>query len=369
MSRTTIGRISRRSAMLSASLVAGLGGAALAETATASATFPGKNGQIAVVVTDPHDAARATNVLTMSHRGSHRELITHTRAGHEAGPTNVAFSADGRRMVFDRRVCHDVCHSNVGVMRSDGSHVRLVTTRRHGFDTNFGFTTDGSLVGFTRDAREILVAGAKRGHAKRLARYAPGVAITSASFSPDGESVVFGKFESSYEDGTSSTSERVCVIAIASREETCLAEGSTPRWAPNGRSILFTGPGYSGIHRMRPDGSHERVLIAGDARMRPLDFAPNGRHFAFLREVSSGTKIYVAKWDGTHRRTISHDRKFFENSFDVAFSPDSKQVIYRRGTRKSFYVSRIDGSHDKGIRVTPRRLEGPSGSLAWAPRR
>ena len=353
--------------LASISLIAGLGAPALTGTATASATFPGKSGRIAVVVTDPRDASRPTNVMTMSQDGSHRTLITHTRAGREAGPTNVAFSPDGRRIVFDRRACGDTCHSNIGVMSSNGSHTRLLTQRRGGFDTNFGFSPGGSRIGFTRDGRDIFVVSAHGGRPQRLTHYGAGVAAIGPSFSPDGRTVLFDKFEATYRNGIAASTDTICVVAIASREESCLGAGSSPGWAPGGRSILFTDPDNSGISAMRPDGSDTTVLISG-SRMRPLAFSPDGKHFAFLRETATGRRLFIAKSDGTQRRTITHDRKDFEDSFDLAFSPDAQQVIYRRGGRTAFYASRIAGSHEKRIPVTPRRIEGPSGSLAWAPR-
>lgn len=346
------------------SLIAGLGVLAPAGTATASATFPGTNGRIAVVVTNPKDAARPTSVMTMSPDGSHRKVLVHTRAGRDAGPTNVAFSPDGRRIVFDRRACPDTCHSNVGVVRSDGSHMRRLTHRRHGFDTNFGFSPDGSLAGFTRDGDGIFVVGAHGGRPTRLTREEGSVAVTSPSFSPDGTSVLFHRFEASSPDASTDT---ICVVAIASREQSCLAEGSSPRWAPNGHAILFTDADGSGIATMRPDGSHRTLLISG-SRMRPLEFSPDGHHFAFLREAARGRTLVVATSDGARRRTISHDRKDFEDDFDVAFSPNGRKLIYRRSGRKGFSASRIDGSHEQRIRVTPRRIEGPGGSLAWARR-
>jgi Tol biopolymer transport system component len=347
------------------SLVAGLCASAPAGPAKASITFPGHNGRIAVVVTDPKDASRPTNVMTMSPAGSHRRLITHTRAGRDSGPTNVAFSPDGRRIVFDQRACGDTCHYNVGLMSSGGSHRHLITHHSHGFDTNFGFSPDGSRVGFTRDG-DLFVVGTRRGRAKRLTHYGIGVAANSPAFSPDGERVLFSKFEATYRDGVAATSETICVVAIEGDEQTCVADGSSPQWALNGRAILFTDADGSGISRMRPDGSGRRRLISGP-RVRLLAFAPDGGHLAFLRETANGRALFVAKPDGTRRRAIMHDTEDFEAGIDMAFSPDARQVVYRRGARTRLYFSRIDGSHDKRIRVVPERLEGPSGSLAWAP--
>lgn len=350
-------------------LLAGLGASALAGTATASDTFPGRNGRVAVIVTERDDPARPTSVMTMSPDGSHRKMVTRARAGRDAGPTSLAFSPDGRWMVFDRRACAETCRHNVGVMRSDGSGKRLLTHRRHRADTNFGFSPDGSLIGFTRDARSIFVADAHGGRPERLVRYGVGVAATGAAFSPDGKSVLFDKFEAHYRDGVGTSTEHVCVIAIASREESCLAEGSSPRWAPDGQSIVFTDPDGTGISTMRPDGSGQAPLIPGPSRMRPLAFSPDGEHLAFLREAGAGRTLFIARSDGTQPRRITHDRHDFEADLDMAFSPDGRKVTYRRSGRKRFHVSRIDGSHEKPLAVTPKRIEGAAGSLAWAPRR
>jgi Tol biopolymer transport system component len=245
----------------------------------------------------------------------------------------------------------------------------MAPTRERTYRTYFGFSPDGSRIGFTRD-RDIFVVGARGGRPKRLTRYGVATVAGNASFSPDGDSVLFDKFEATYQDGVGDERDTVCVVSIASRAETCLGQGSSPLWAPNGQAIVFTEADDNGISTMSPDGSGRTRLISG-SRMRPLSFSPDGAHFAFLRdEGNERRKLFIAKSDGTRRRAIIGEQKDFEANFDVAFSPNAKNVIYRRDGRNGFYVSRIDGSHAKRILVTPRRIEdsGPGGSLAWAPR-
>jgi Tol biopolymer transport system component len=91
-----------------------------------------------------------------------------------------------------------------------------------------------------------------------------------------------------------------------------------------------------------------------------LDFAPNGRHIAYLTGEIGDIALYVNGIDGRDRKRISNGNYWVT----FAFSPDSRQIAYIEGRGQgepgSLYVSNIDG----GNRL---RLDTDVWSFRYAP--
>lgn len=158
------------------------------------------------------------------------------------------------------------------------------------------------------------------------------------------------------------------------------------RSVSNGK-IAFSEPSESGrffgipsdLYVIDPDGSNrERLSECTDRNciVRGFAWSPNGRRLAFVRGSMGGItegpdlSLYVVDADGEHQRRLSGCGKprwpscgdF--NGSQIAWSPDSSQVVVPRG--RSLYLFNVD--RDRFRRLTNCKFQGCFDMHpAWAP--
>jgi Tol biopolymer transport system component len=271
----------------------------------ARATFPGPNGRIAF------EGSRhgPPDIYVMKADGSQKRNLTQS----PGGDFSPAFSADGRKIVFEHSRPHHH-KSGIYVMNADGSHRRRLT-RGPGIDFQPSFSPSGRKIAFasTRNGKpQIYVMNADGSHQRPLTRH-PGRDI-SPTFSPDGRRIAF----------TSSLDRN------------------------------------AQIYKMHADGSHQRRLTHNARKNSEPDFSPSGGKIVFnggFGGHASSTHIYVMRAGGAHQRRLTHDSTLTLNFFPD-FSPSGKSVVFVHllGTsREGLYKMSADGNHR--IRLAGPRLE------------
>jgi Tol biopolymer transport system component len=265
-----------------AGLVLTLALVALAAPSDSQAAFPGDNGRIAFF-SSSRDA-----IYTMNGRGGDIERIA------KGGAYEPSFSADGRRIVFTKRVPHNY---EIFTMRADGSHKKRLT----------------------HTARDEW----------------------SPSFSPDGRTVLFSVFVD-YHFHWEVFSMRANGSNPVNLTMSPNARDESARFSPNGKRIVFMKDAQ--IASMRADGSDQRVLTPappdGSFRWNAApDFSPDGRWIVFDRSTdSSEPDIHVMRADGTERRRLTHSG----HSGSPVFSPNGQRIAF--GSGGTIHTMRTDGS-------------------------
>jgi TolB protein len=312
--------------MLLAGLVAG--GSLVVGASTASATYPGQNGEIAVSVFPlPGCASCHNQIYVVRPNGTGMRRLTRS----QLDDFSPAFSADGGRIVFAQQdLDADRSFSHIAVMRADGSG-RQQLTQAHADDGTPQFSPDGRAIVFGRRGSDVAIYIMDAGgtHVRRLARNA-----------------------------------------------------SAPAFSPDGRRIVFEGRDgdNAGIFMVRSDGSHLRQLThsplsgpdpIGNREYMYLDytpsFSPDGKRIVFMRSGSQCVTgdIYVMSASGKHVHALTHGRDglYCNDYSNPTFSPDGRRIAF--SGYGHLYVMDSDGAHRRLL--TERKSQ--YGAPDWQPLR
>ena len=135
---------------------------------------------------------------------------------------------------------------------------------------------------------------------------------------------------------------RLFVLDVASRLSTELADCQHPGWAaqiadwsPDGRSIVYSGPG--GIRVIGADGSGQTLLTLGGA---DPSWSPEGR-IAYV--TTDREQIVSMASDGSDPIVLSAAGSERYGIISPAWSPDGKRIAYLQGEDFPGYPAGVAG--------------------------
>ena len=269
-----------------------LGALLLATTGGAAhATFPGSAGRIAYLHFVP-DIEQGW-IFTANPDGSHESVLVDKDSG---APD---FSPDGRLVAFEfvaSNGCTDeACEIEIGLIGSDGTGFRQLTSGDPGFRFHPSWSPDGRRLVIVRPDG-IWTIDAATGGDERQVTNNPDIEDRAPTWSPDGQWIVFtrvvkgGKHEDSalfriHPDG--SGLKRLTPWGM---------QADQADWAPDGGRIAFNTRGAgapSRIGTIRPDGSGLAYIVNsnGDDDFHDPSWAPDGSRLIFQGWLVGQTPI------------------------------------------------------------------------------
>lgn len=146
-----------------------------------------------------------------------------------------------------------------------------------------------------------------------------------ARVSPDGESILFGSDRGGRNALYTMRRDGSNVVRLAITGEAFCGD-----WSPDGTRIVYSGsvPGssYLAITIARADGSSPVVPLprAGVTQATPR-WSPDGRSILFIATTEGGTQARIAAVDGSGERTVGACDGYV---YDPSWSPDSRRIAF-----------------------------------------
>ena len=304
---------------------------------------------------DPSGAGEARLAI---HRVSD-EVVTWITAGLGIAATRILFKSDELGTRQDN-----------GIWRIDTDGQNLVRlTRAVGLVMSPSWHPDGTRIAFTeiRDhAGALIIQSLVTGTRATVPTTLSGL-NNGASFSPDGNKIVFGRVA---EEGTDLYEADVSRMCCAHKLTTNgrFADNLTPSYAPDGRRLAFmsTRAGTPQIYAMDADGTDQSVLVPFDGGETGASFAPDrspdGTTIAFGRDAAGGRQVFT--WQiGTGRPARQQTSTGRQNE-DPSWAPDSRHLVFKsnRTGRDQLWILDLETG-------TSRQLPTPGGARlpAWSP--
>jgi Tol biopolymer transport system component len=275
-------------------------------TDRAGATYPGKNGRIALALFTGSDF----QINTIRPNGEGLTQLT----GVTGSAVFPDWSPDGSKIVFEIDPSGGTQGCRVDIMNSDGTGVKdltpnLVARRGCAWDPSFTPTGTRILYLSQRCGRCTLWISSMDLHGRtrrRVVSGPPGDQVHAPHVSPDGHTIVFLAEKPVTVGGVDGNRKALYTVRmngthmvkiVPFRFDICICGGD---WAPNGRRIVASDqagptpvPGRpSNLFTVRSDGSGMRLLThssSTDVYISGGSYAPNGRWIAFKRVTPKGT--------------------------------------------------------------------------------
>jgi TolB protein len=293
----------------------------LARSATAPATAPGTNGQIAFRRYLGPNRTKGAIFIAAADGTGERRLTTPPAKGGDDFP-DVA--PNGRFVAFQR--CRDAC--GLYVVNTDGSGLRRVDRGCAGQsvppacpDNSYpAISPDGTQIAFQRAFGRITHDQIDHVGIYRMRLDGTGVHRVSLpptrtaedvepQWSPDGRQIVFVRHNITARPRNRQAVMVVNADGTGARRVTpyAIKAGDGPDWSPDGSQILFRSPEnedftHDNIWSIRPDGTGLRQItrVAPQTKIYSASFSPDGAAITFgMTGVNGQADVWRINLDGT----------------------------------------------------------------------
>jgi Tol biopolymer transport system component len=272
----------------------------------ASATFPGKNGRIAFIL--------SPDVYTMNPDGSDVKQLTNL--GPDGSASWESWSPDGTQIVFNEFHPPDFL-GQLWLMNADGSNQHLLLADTDFDDERPSFTPEGNSVVFSRcrldiEACALFQIEISGGAIRDITDFELGIQDLSPQYSADNRLAFTGVGRQGI----------ICGIELMNKQQSGLRRLTPaplaprqPDWSPDGRRIAFSTHCRGGSENFQNEeiwmvdvgGNRLRQLTrnGNDYFLGPHDFhpswSPQGDAIAFERHApdNSSSGIFIMKTDGS----------------------------------------------------------------------
>jgi TolB protein len=288
----------------------------------AQATFPGKNGKIAM---STYVEGGSYEVFSMNPDGSEQTNLSRS----PISDLEPAWSPDGTRIAFTRGFYDNY---ETWTMNADGTDQRDVSNNPRP-DISPAFSPDGTTVVFSTDRDDVtgfytdfdlwLMNADGTDQRSFTSNLVENVQDVQAAWSPDGKRIA-------YAHGVIGQ-RGVYLIDVETKDVHVLTSGvdddGEPSWSPDGSKLAFASrrTGDGDIYVMSPGGSGRVRLTDSPLPDSDPAWSPDGTKIAYLH---SG-EVYLMNADGSQQVSLTASSRRFHYQVDWQPLPGPKRSDFK----------------------------------------
>jgi len=294
----SVATIRLRPVLLKGALVAAI--PVLLMTASgAVASFPGKNGDIAISRTTKGQS----DIWLIDTKSGDTTRLTRTPKRNEGMPD---WNADGVTIAYSRCGRDELSNCDIWIMDADGSDGSRLTKTSDVQETWPTWSPDGTMIAYVSNAEDIAMdIWVMNADGSGQTNLTPNTEDFDAfpEWSPDGSKLVF----SSNVDNPNDTDD-IWLMNPDGTGRTRLTASiridERPDWSPDGARITFTRNGN--VLTMDSDGDNKTKLMKTPGWEAAPTFSPNGKRIAYMRPNKKDRYgIWTMRADGGHHRRLT----------------------------------------------------------------
>ena len=183
------------------------------------------------------------------------------------------------------------------------------------------------------------------------------------SYSGDGERIAFACLT-----GAMSSSLEIFTMGADGQDEVPVTQNNVqeldPSFSPDGRTIVFTRfeAGDGAIGAIGADGQNEVTLTDTAQSEGGATYSPDGTRIAFVRDDGADPEIWVMNADGSNQVQLTDNTEF---DGPPNYSPDGTKLVFARrdGPDNDLYVMDADGANQTPLTDSP----GSEATPAYSP--
>ena len=208
------------------------------------------------------------------------------------------------------------------------------------FPSNLTASADGKTIAWVfndKGSRNIYVAGSSGINVKKITTYTgdDGTDISSLSFTPDGNQIIFVRGNGHNESGEpanpaflqTSTERNIWGINKEGKFLRKIVTGSYYKISPEGKTIAYTSGGQVWTASLTDTTVKPEKLFQSRGGQSQLSWSPDGKQLAFVSNRNDHS--FVGLYNFT-RKTVGFVETGIDFDTNPVWSPDGKQLAYLR---------------------------------------
>jgi Tol biopolymer transport system component len=234
-------------------------------------------------------------------------------------------------------------------VRPNGKDLRQIT-HVDGEATTPDWSPDGHWIAFSLNERRVAMIRSDESDMRTIPSQTPGGCETDPAFTPDGDHLIFERFDPTIED------DAIWIMGLNGEDRRRIGTGpggaATPEISPDGQTVTFlsfTPDDSTAIFAVDINGGPVRQVTPPTLNGATFkhDWAPDGSRLVMSdnEDTQTSQNVVTIRPDGTRLKYLTDNQTPDQRALAGGYSPNGKWIVFRqeRGDLSALMAMRTDG--------------------------